>query len=318
MHARNTIALAGILATVLTAAPALQAAPQAEQRGAQERPSLIDLEFGGGTAVDYLEAVRRAAGGELNLIIAPDVRLVRLQPITLKRVDVMAAVSLLDDMQQDLNDRWIELEVGRKGGAGGRTGLPIFVVDAEIVVKNPRQSPKASEVWSVKGTLERGMKPEDLLTAIETALELFGDEYDPVNVRFHGETGLVLARGYHEQIAIIQTVIDELARPSSVDEHEAAMERLRAEAEHEIRMREQQMAQIEQDRQQQMARMDLDHQQQIARMEREYEQQIQGALQNLRDVQQAMQSQLRNRDAEIQELELELSRLRARLEEEGE
>jgi chromosome segregation ATPase len=58
--------------------------------------------------------------------------------------------------------------------------------------------------------LDENLKPEDALTAIQTALELIQGADEPAQIKFHQETGILICRGSPEQVESIQQVITQL------------------------------------------------------------------------------------------------------------
>ena len=65
-------------------------------------------------------------------------------------------------------------------------------------------------VWSVSDLISNEMTEESILTAIETSVEILGGERPRAQIRFHGETGLVLASGDDDQLTSIDRVVDGL------------------------------------------------------------------------------------------------------------
>ena len=68
---------------------------------------------------------------------------------------------------------------------------------------------RATKVWTVSSLLGGDLTSRKLLSAVETALEVVGSEPKP-DVRFHEDTGLLIARGNEPQIVAIADVIEQL------------------------------------------------------------------------------------------------------------
>ncbi len=175
---------------------------------------VIDLDFAGGTATSYLDAVRQATGGKINIVAMPHVEEIIVPAMKLREVSVFAAISLLDGESLQAADRLVRLDVQPVGPAGGDL-TPLFKV-AAIVEETREFSPSLrSNIWSVADMVAGGMTPENITTAVSAALELIGPESAKAQVRFHKETSLLLARAEVEQIEIIDNVIDELRRSNA-------------------------------------------------------------------------------------------------------
>jgi len=185
--------------------PVATAQTEAADSGAAQA---IDLKFQGGTAAEYLEAVRRAAE-YLNVVVMPEVAQVRMQPVELKRVDPTAAVRLLHGLRQDRPDGAIVLTVDAIPGELFRSS--VYTVSAVPEVRGRQRTATASAVWTLTEILEGGTTAEDVLTAVETALEMFDEEFEQAGLRFHEETGLLMAYARPEQVEAANDVIDALS-----------------------------------------------------------------------------------------------------------
>jgi len=90
-----------------------------------------------------------------------------------------------------------ELEIDEDGG--------VFVIAPEEGW--PPRVETEQAVWSLAGLIDRGgLTPEDVLTAVESAVEALGAE--DVTIRFHPETRLLSVRGPEEPREIIDEVLD--------------------------------------------------------------------------------------------------------------
>lgn len=190
-----------------------------------ESGPLIDLNFNGGTVAAYIEALRKAAGA-VNIVVAPEGEGIDVPAVRLTRVSIEGALKVLDDRRGHTargGSGLYQLGTGRIG-PDDSGGTPIFVVRAESLGRDPIVAPLAqsSAVWAVSDVLESGVKPEDILTAVETALAMIGapaagadggkarggpDAAEPAQLRFHAATGLLLGRGTGEHISAINEVV---------------------------------------------------------------------------------------------------------------
>ena len=200
---RNCIVLATILCTLMLAwrgnaqdsSPSKNQPPQDE--GPRER--LLSLDFGGGTAADYVAAVRKVAP-DANIVVMADVSSISMPPVQLKNVDVRSALRVLNSIPQDQPGRHIEVNVA--------TDHAVHTISARFLTTSSVD--RDSTVMDISGLLEGQTKPADVLTAIETALQMLQGEYQPAQIKFHEATGLLIARGHPEQIGTIQRVVQQL------------------------------------------------------------------------------------------------------------
>ena len=198
-----------VLSTILLAAMAISA-PAAAQSEHADAVQAIDLKFPGGSVAEYIEAIRRAAE-YLNVVVMPEVAQVRMQPVELKRVDPTAAVRLLHGLRQERPEGAIVLTVDAIPGELFRS--TVYTVSAVPEVRGRKRTATDSEFWSLQEILEAETppgNPEDVLTAVETALDMFEEVGKPAEVRFHRETGLLMLHAHPDQIEAVDDVITAL------------------------------------------------------------------------------------------------------------
>lgn len=196
-----------VLSTIVLVALAI-CAPAPAQSEHADAVQPIDLNFRGGSAAEYLQALRDAAD-YLNVVVMPDVAQVRMQPVELKRVDPTAAVRLLDGLRQERPEGTLVLNVDTIGGELFRS--TVYTVSAVPLQQGRRRTTTASAVWTLTQILEGGTTAEDVLTAVETALEMFDEEFEQAGLRFHEETGLLMAYARPEQVEAANDVIEALS-----------------------------------------------------------------------------------------------------------
>jgi len=173
-----------------------------------EEPLLVDIAFEGGTVADYIETIN-ALAGKTNILISPEAADLPVPAMTLYNVDTNAAVYLLKtirDIRPDGRVRSIEID---RTPASQHNSSMIYSIQASRSFGQPDEPPVTS-VLSVAGLLNRGIGTADLLTAIETALQLAGPEGPPTTIKFHEATGLLIARGTPNQIDTIRVVVKEI------------------------------------------------------------------------------------------------------------
>jgi len=180
---------------------------------AQSQPSnpLIDVSFPGGTATKYIEAIRKAAG-DINVLIAQDVVKIQMPPVTLSKVSVAAALNLLDGKEQHTPNQIVRLKVDMmpRHSPNERETFQI-----RVDVRRDRERVPGAHVWSVSSLLDHDISSQALLSAVEMALDVI-DSDTPLDVRFHEDTGLLIAMGDLGQMETIDGVLEQLRR--GVDE----------------------------------------------------------------------------------------------------
>jgi hypothetical protein len=165
---------------------------------------LISLNFPGGTAVEYVAAIRKAAGA-INVVIAPEAKEIQIPAVSVKQVTVAAALDLLDDRSRELHGRRVKLEVLQMP-VYDTTEKQTYQVRAHI---SGRHTAQAASVWTVTVLLDHDISSHAVLSAVETALEVVGSTNKP-DVRFHEDTALLIASGDHDQLEAIEQVLDRL------------------------------------------------------------------------------------------------------------
>jgi hypothetical protein len=196
--------LAGACTLTLLAATAPQPQDEGEAQFTSYEPPVITVEFEGGTVRDYV-AVLRGAGDNINIMIDDDAGAVSLPAVELRNVMLIDALRILEDLRPE--DESYELSLDEFQSGPIELTTPVFRIVA--VKQRPPQPPLQTSVWSVRQLLSSQIEAAHILGAIETALSLQEDLGAP-EVRFHEETGLILARAHPEQIEVIGEVIHNL------------------------------------------------------------------------------------------------------------
>ncbi len=220
----RTLFPTGLLVSVILASSSPGQAPSGD--------ALIDLRFRGGTAAQYIEAVREAAG-DLNILVPPEAAEVQMPPVNLKLVSVSAAIRLLEDKADESPDRRVWLSV---------TELPIYASGErqtfEVIaqVRSHRKRISDAHVWTVSNLVGDDLSSKAVLSAVEMALDVVNSKTAP-DVRFHEETGLLIATGDENQMETINAVLTRLS--------DAAAERRQHESREEILALRHEIARIE-------------------------------------------------------------------------
>lgn len=214
------------LCAALIVVPALAQDDQATQANQPRRetppaplpePKPINLEFPGGTATEYINAVRKAAT-DVNIVTMADLSSIQVPPVSLKNVNPASAIEILQSIPQEQPGRHIEIHF-REDRPKSREQLPVFTVTANIIANSVqgRRAGEQTTVASISDLLEGKLKAADLLTAVQTALEMLKNEAQPAQIRFHEETGLLIARGSDDQISAITMVLQQVRERAGRD-----------------------------------------------------------------------------------------------------
>ncbi len=166
---------------------------------------LISVKFPGGTVTDYIKALVKEAG-TINVVVAPEAAAVPMPPVTLTKVTVSAAIDLVDGRSVGPPGRIIKLDV-RRMPRYAEEELPTYQISAEGY---QTERPRTPSVWTIANLL-RGdtFDADDVLAAVETALDILQSTDEPI-IRFHKETGLLIARGDQAQLSTIDDVLEQL------------------------------------------------------------------------------------------------------------
>ncbi|MHC4319417.1 MAG: hypothetical protein ACYS1B_12860 [Planctomycetota bacterium] len=189
---------------------------------------LISLNFRGGTALEFVAAVRRAAG-DINVVVAPEAKEVQMPAVTIKQVTVAAALELLNGQVRDLPGRRVQLSVIQML-VNDRRERQTYQIRAKV---SGRPTAQAAHVWTLAAVRNSGIASEAVLSAVETALEVVGSATKP-DVRFHEDTALLIASGDHDQLQAIEHVLDSLKESvaGQRDDEKRQLEMMLAEIEH--------------------------------------------------------------------------------------
>lgn len=197
---RTTYRLAGVL---FLASVLLASARTAGQ--AQSRDALIDVRFPGGTAAQYIATIRKAAG-DINIIVASEAARVSMPPVTLRNVSVRVALNLLDGKVNESPEHVVRLKMASLPTYAPNE-QPSYEVRAEV--HRNRQRVPGAYVWTISALLDNDIPSTAVLSAVEMALEVVGSE-TTLDVRFHEDTGLLIAMGDLGQMETIAGVLGQL------------------------------------------------------------------------------------------------------------
>jgi hypothetical protein len=160
----------------------------------------FNLDFPGGTPGELLTAIQKEIGKPLNAIVYDEYAGAVLPPLKLKNVDIVQLFQALrvsghsfgsTGDRKDENSIWVY--------GGGR----------------PQQ--KVCRFYSLAPFLERGLKLDDITTAIQTGWKMMGVTDTPA-ISFHKETKLLIAVGEPGKLETIDAVLMALEPPPQTEE----------------------------------------------------------------------------------------------------
>ncbi len=198
---------------------ALASAPlSAQEPNPRNERQLFDLSFRGGTVEEYAAAIRKVAP-TVNIVVMPNAAIAPVPALTLQSVSVHGALNFLDGREYRIGREAIALDLSFYNAGPQYDVERVFTIGARGSVE-----PTQSLVMSVDPLLD-AMSKQDLLTAVEVALELVMENRAPAVVKYHEATNILLVRGHPEQIGIVEDMLGELfnaARRKQAEEHNQA------------------------------------------------------------------------------------------------
>jgi hypothetical protein len=192
----------------------------------------FDLDFGGGPPRLLVDAVSKASGRALNVIIPEMHDDIRIPEMHMKRV----TVSSLFDAVSEASKRNVYQTQGRPygmqfGGAqtvsvesygfrrsGNDEESPVWVFYYEKPPSDTVETPRSVRFFQLAPYLDgpNGLKVEDITTAIQTGYNLLGERSAP-ELKFHKETRLLIAVGDPHRLALIDEVLSSLPNTVTID-----------------------------------------------------------------------------------------------------
>jgi len=163
----------------------------------------FNLDFPGGTPGELLTAIQKEIGKPLNAIVYDEYAGAVLPPLKLKNVDV---VQLFHALRESGHAFCSE---------GDRNGIQYE--DSIWVYGGSTPQQKVCRFYSLAPFLERGLKVDDITTAIQTGWKMMGVTDTPA-ISFHKETKLLIAVGEPGKLETIDAVLMALEPPPQTEE----------------------------------------------------------------------------------------------------
>lgn len=219
MRHQRLLALTSLIAAAtLTAgaAPVLQPAdPVQPTVSSRLAPGdAVTLSFKGGTAGDYIAALRQAIQPRpINVVFKGGAASVQLPPVELASVSVGTAIRTLDRAHEQTPDSG-QLRIDRVLEEGGE---PVYAIMLYARASQGAAAPMTTDVFSIRGITEPS--PDDpegmpvtlpssvVLSALEAILNVDGNEGPAPVLKFHPDSGLVVVRAGEGQMVLIKRAI---------------------------------------------------------------------------------------------------------------
>jgi hypothetical protein len=223
----KTWALAFALALAFAPGAArAQVQAQQNQPGDQEAEPArtFAIDFPGGTLIDFVRAVQKAAGG-VNVVTSPGADQIRLGPASLKNVSVRTALEASRSLVVDAENESVSTNMLAKGA-----GEPVYLVNYSKRKDARGVYPDEADlrVYSLEGIDAGGMKVESVLSAVDTAVGLVGGSPKAV-IKYHSDSHLLLVWANRAQMVAVDQVISALRPASRAQQQGDEIARLQAE-----------------------------------------------------------------------------------------
>lgn len=177
----------------------------------------FDLDFPGGTPGALAEAIEKASGKPLNLVIPIGAAKTPLPPLKMRGVTVPELFHALQMASQNTRSSSPVL-YGRQSSSGANVLFYNFQTADEspgdssvwYLSTQSQEEPKAVRFWQLAPYLE-DYTVDDITTAIQTGYRMLGDS--PPKINFHQDTRLLIAVDEQGKLGLIDAVLEQLATP---------------------------------------------------------------------------------------------------------
>jgi hypothetical protein len=188
----------------------------------------FNIDFPGGKPKDLVAAIQKASGHPLNAIVPEEFADMKLPPLKMNGVDVnqlFHALALASFKTETYETGMFGNPYQTKNTSyafqteGKITDDSIWYFHVDKVPTPPITPPqKTSRFYALAPYLDRGLKVDDITTAIETAWKMMG-ETSPPAISFHKDTKLLIAVGAPDKLqtidAVLQALKPEMTKPQA-------------------------------------------------------------------------------------------------------
>lgn len=183
----------------------------------------FSLDFPGGSPLQLAQAMEKALGKPLNVIINREDEGVAIPPLKLNDVVVPQLFSALEATSRKLvtystgfgnNYSQMNTSFGFRTADGSVSDTSVWYFHVEKPIPPPAVA-KMCEFYPLTECLNRGFTVDDITTAIQTGWKLAG-ETSPPELNYHKETKLLIAYGAPAQLSTISQVLQALPAENAV------------------------------------------------------------------------------------------------------
>lgn len=175
----------------------------------------FNIDFPGGTPKELITAIQKATGKSLNVIIPAEYADTKMPPLKMNSVNVSQLFRALEAASSKTENYSPFVLQGntRTSGYGFRTDGNI--TDDSIWYFHVDRAPQADapdkvyRFYALAPYIDRGVKVDDITTAVETAWKMTGEK-SPPELSFHKDTKLLIAVGEPEKLKAIDFVLQAL------------------------------------------------------------------------------------------------------------
>lgn len=159
------------------------------------------IELTTGTVGDFIELVRQTTP-QLNIVVTESASSYRLPAIKLSEVPYRGALSLLNTLSEGQISVTFQSQ-----DEGADANIVLVTGEAEPIVDRSQ----SVRVLNVKRLLQTSTRA-DLLSALDEAYRLMGEQATPIEIKIHEATGLLFVKGSPEQLQLAESVVAEIDR----------------------------------------------------------------------------------------------------------
>jgi hypothetical protein len=187
----------------------------------------FDLDFRGGTPAELVEALDKALGKEINVIVVDSASKVRLPPVRVRNAtvnDVFTAIATASQREvavpsggNTIQYKLVQCRFTPTGATITDDTVWSFVSnETDLHEQSLRLSQPKRELahFQLRDYLSDSVNVEDITTAIRTGWEMIAVK-NPPDLKFHKETGILIAAGDPKLLEQIPLVLQQLARDPS-------------------------------------------------------------------------------------------------------
>lgn len=184
----------------------------------------FNIDFPGGTPQQFVTAVEKASGKQLNVFIDNEHKDFQMPPLKMRNVAVSQLFQGLLRISRKTENRIAGYEQGRPRYATYNTSYGFMSSDNKPTENSiwyfhreapvdipPYEDPKPKpgvRFWNLGHFLDT-FKVEDITTAVETGWKMQGTTPTP-KLSFHKDTKLLIAVGYHDELEMVDQVLRQL------------------------------------------------------------------------------------------------------------